>query len=69
MTSPALEKHFTEVADASPIPVVLYRWHDHHHHDEQQRQQHHNKQHEHHDHIQHVSVSLQTLQLTYQWLQ
>jgi len=24
MTSPALEKHFTEVADASPIPVVLY---------------------------------------------
>ena len=29
MTSPALEKHFTEVADASPIPVVLYRWQDH----------------------------------------
>jgi len=24
MTSQALEKHFTEVADASPIPVVLY---------------------------------------------
>ena len=29
MTSPALEKHFTEVADGSPIPVVLYRWEDH----------------------------------------
>merc|ERR1712223_1617617 len=24
MTSPALEKHFIEVADASPIPIVLY---------------------------------------------
>ena len=25
MTSTALEKHFIEVADASPIPIVLYR--------------------------------------------